>query len=64
MSVHAKRINEIVADILQREAGTFALALEAGKLLKAEKKQVGHGNWLPWLNPRECVVRSFAHAQC
>lgn len=45
----ASRINELHADIEGREEGTYVLALEAGRLLKAAKSSVGYGNWLPWL---------------
>jgi hypothetical protein len=40
------RINEIHRIIEAKEAGTYVLALEAGKLLAQEKEKLGHGNWL------------------
>jgi hypothetical protein len=45
----AEEINRLHRDILEAGKRTFGVAIEIGRLLSAQKKTLGHGRWLPWL---------------
>jgi hypothetical protein len=43
------KINKLHKEVCSGMRTTLEKAIEVGKLLTAQKKKCGHGNWIPWI---------------
>jgi hypothetical protein len=42
----------ITEGVLEGARTTLRTAIQIGELLIAQKKEVGHGNWIPWMDAK------------
>ena len=62
----APQINQLHEGVLEGARTTLRTAIQIGELLIAQKKEVGHGNWIPWMdaNLRFSPATSGRYMRC
>src|SRR5271166_5351799 len=62
----AVEINKLHSQFYEGLRTTLQFAIKAGELLVAQKRECGHGNWIPWIeaNLKFSRVTAFKYMRC